>query len=143
MDEEGWSSITLGPWGYGAATGAAAFSLLLFYVWLFVGSSRADAAIQMLICLLLSLAFLAISLFTLVSARWRRVQWRDGILRVTPLMGREQVYRLDELQSVDVRHATHDLVLRFGERRKVEISISMTGLRELLLSLGNRPVRHL
>ncbi len=143
MDEQGWSSITLGPWGYAVATGAAAFSLVLFYIWLFVGSSRADAATQMLACLLLALAFLTVSLLTLMSARWRRVQWRDGTLRVTSLLGRETVYRIDELQSVDLRDATLEFVLRFGERRKVTISIIMIGLRELLISLGNPPVRNI
>jgi hypothetical protein len=143
MDGQGWSSITLGPMGYGSATGTAAFSLILFYVWLFVGSSRADPDKEMLYCLLTALASLTISLSILLSARWRRVQWRDGILRVTPILGDAAVYRFDELQSVAVRDRARDFVLHFGERRKLKISIAMTGLRELLLSLGNPPVSHI
>jgi hypothetical protein len=141
VDEQGWSSVTLGPWGYQAATGAAAFSLVLFYVWLFVGSSRADADTEMLSCLLAAVGSLAISIFILLSAHWRRVQWRDGILRVTPLLGSKAIYRLEELQYVIVRSTTLDFILHFGERRKVKISVIMTGLRELLISLGDPPVR--
>ena len=140
-DEQGWSSISLGPSGYGAATGAAAFSLVLFYVWLFVGSARHDAASQMLYCLLTALASLILSLSILVSARWRRVQWRDRTLRVTPLLGKKAFYSFDELQSVAIRGTTLDL--HFGGCRKVRISAIMTGLRELLLGLGNPPLRHI
>jgi hypothetical protein len=125
-----------------AATGAAAFSLVLFYVWLFVGPSLDHPATEMLYCLLTALACLMLSLLILLSPRWRRVQWRDGVVRVTPLLGNVALYRFDELQSVAVRDKTLDFVLHFGARRRVKISVVMTGLRELLLSLGNPPVSH-
>jgi len=69
----------VGSWGFGA---------LISWVWLLVGSGRADAAFQMRIALLLAIAFCAMSAWSGVqiaalrrmSLRWRgaTICWRDG-----------------------------------------------------------------
>jgi hypothetical protein len=53
----GWRALRPGPGHWFAALGSTAFSTLVAWVYLFVGSARRDAAFQMKVAFLLSLAF--------------------------------------------------------------------------------------
>jgi hypothetical protein len=85
---KGWRALRPGSGHWIAAILSAALSTLVAWVYLFVGSSRSDAAFQMRIAFLLSLAF---GLGAIYSA-WRiraikreNVRWRGTkVLRVGP-----------------------------------------------------------
>jgi hypothetical protein len=53
----GWRALRPGFGHWFAAVGSAAFSVLVAWIYLFVGSARSDAAFQMRIAFLLSVAF--------------------------------------------------------------------------------------
>lgn len=136
-DAQGWSVIRPGPAVYGLSVAATAFSLLLFYVWLFVGSSLPDANEQMLACLLTAIGFMAIAFWLLMSGSWRTVRWKDRRLEIVPFIGRPRIYKFEEIQSITCRPRPAEFVLHFGDRQVVKLSVLMNGTRELLEDLGN------
>lgn len=136
-NRQGWFVISKGPAVYALAAATTALSLLLFYVWLFVGSSLPDANEQMLACVLTAAAFMIISILLLLSSMWRKVRWKHQSLEVAPMIGRAHRYKFDELQSVTCRLKAAEFLLRFDGGRPVKLSVMMKGTRELLEDLGN------
>jgi hypothetical protein len=63
----GWRALRPGFGHWFAALGSAAFSILVAWVYLFVGSARRDAAFQMKVAFLLSIAFALCAVY----AAWR------------------------------------------------------------------------
>ena len=134
-DNEGWSRLRPSATVYGVLVSAAAFSLLLFYVRLFVGSSLPDADDQMFACLLTALGFMTLTLLLAYNAFWRSVEWRGNTLRVRPLLGSPLRLGFDELRGVVHRSYVGTLDLHFANGQVVKLSIMMTGTVELLNSL--------
>jgi hypothetical protein len=76
---EGWHYLTPGPMEWFCLVGGTAFSLLLLYIYHFVGSARADAAFQMQVLKWLVIAFssgtVLVGFFSFVmSTRWNDEQ---------------------------------------------------------------------
>jgi len=136
-DPQGWFVIRVGPGVYALTAATTAFSLLLFYIWLFVGTSLPNADEEMLACVLTAAGFMIISVLLLMSGTWRKVRWKDQSLEVAPMIGRPHRYKFNELQSVTCRLNAAEFLLRFDGGRPVKLSVMMNGTRELLEDLGN------
>jgi hypothetical protein len=135
-DRQGWRTIRAGAGVWTPLAGAAGFSLLLFYVYFFVGSARADAERQMMYCLGLAVTFAVGSLALAWSACSRSVAWRDGELRVRPLLGTPVTKRLGDLASIEYRSWSSMFRLTFSDGYVVELSPYMQGTQQLLDEVG-------
>ncbi|HEY0647338.1 hypothetical protein [Phenylobacterium sp.] len=138
-DREGWSTLTPGAAIWAAILGSAAFSLLLFYVYFFVGSARADAEQQMMYCLALAIAFALGSLATACFAFSSTVSWRDAELRVRPIFGPPVLKRLTDLEAIEFRAWSSMFHLTFSDGYVVKVSPYMSGTRQLLEHIGHQP----
>lgn len=102
-DKQGWRNIRPGgTYAFGIGLGAA-LTLGMAYVWLFVGSSRADGAEQMRILFWLIIAFgigTLITLFQYGQARRTGIRWRGDVLNWRGRGGAEQSARLSEVVAL-------------------------------------------
>ena len=83
-DFPGWRVVGPGGSHWFCLVGCWAFAMLISWVWLFVGSARHDAEIQMVYALLLIFAFgiaSAWSGFYIVQLRRRALRWRGTAIR--------------------------------------------------------------
>lgn len=88
VSEKGWSMVTPGMSYWLPCVGSFAFSLLIIWVWAFVGSARSDAEFQMQIAWWLALFFAwsgawcawRIAVIGRQALRWRgsKVRWYRG-----------------------------------------------------------------
>jgi hypothetical protein len=134
-DHEGWYRLRPLPTVYAVLLGAAAFSLLLFFVRFFVGSSLPDADDQMFACFLTALGFMILALLLAYNAFWRSVEWKGTTLRVRTLLGSHRHLSFDELKCVVHRNYAGMFDLHFANGQVVKLSIMMKGTGELLKSL--------
>ena len=131
-DRDGWRAIRAGVPVWLPLALSAGFSLLLFYVYFFVGSARADAEQQMLICLILALAFAAGTLALAWGVFSQAVAWRGSELRIRPLLGAPVTKRLTDLQDVEYRQVSSLFRLTFSDGYVVRLSPYMHGARQLM-----------
>jgi hypothetical protein len=136
---DGWRTIRAGVAIWAPLAGSAAFSLLLLYVYFFVGSARADAESQMMACLGVALAFALGAAALAASAFGQSVSWRAGELRVCPLIGATTLKPLSELASIQLRSWSHMFRLTFSDGYAVELSPYMHGTKQLLDHIGYPP----
>jgi len=142
-NQEGWNILRPSPSLYMVLAGAAAFSLLLIYVRLFVGSARPDADEQMLFCLLTAAGFIFLACILAYQMFWKSVQWKGRALRTIPILGSPGQFNLDDLEWVGCRTKAGMFDLHFRTGNVVKVSVMMKGTRELLDSLGTVSVRYL
>lgn len=135
-DRQGWRTLRPGVTIWGTILVSAAFSLGLFYVFFFVGSTRADAETQMMYCLVMAIAFGLGSAAMAYAALSRVVSWRGAKLRVRPLLGAPVEKRLDELVRTDFRAWSGLHVLTFADGYVVTVSPYEIGARDLLERIG-------
>lgn len=89
----GWHTLRPGFGHWFAAVGSAAFSTLTAWVYLFVGSARRDAAFQMRIAFLLSIAFGLCAIYCawrIRAIKRENVRWRGTRIVRTVRDGQEQ-----------------------------------------------------
>ncbi len=127
-----WTGIGLG----------AGLTLLMAYIRLFVGSSRADGESQMAILAWLIVAFalgtaivaLSVALIRHRAVRWRgaRIAWQGGGRGVTATLDTLATMRRDWLSYV---------ALRFGDGTVLRIDLYARGARELIEAAAARLAR--
>jgi len=129
---DGWRRIRPGSGLYGMIVACAGFDLLLWYIYFFVGSARADAEKQMLYLFILACAFLAATLWAIWSTFHESVEWQAKTIRVRSPRGSERTHQIDDLEAIDYSSLQSVFVLRFRDRRVVKVSPYMHGTRQLL-----------
>jgi hypothetical protein len=129
---DGWRRVRPSGGVYAMIAGLAGFTLLLFYVYFFIGSARADAERQMMYLSVLACTFLAATLWAIWSTFRESVEWQGGNIRVRSLGGPVRMGRLSELASIEYASVQSVFVLRFRDGWVVKVSPYMHGTRQLL-----------
>jgi hypothetical protein len=95
---EGWRALRPGFGHWFAAAGSAAFSTLVAWVYLFVGSARQDAAFQMNVAFFLSIAFGLCAIYGAARIRAikrENIRWRGSRIVRMDRDGQEQSFDAD------------------------------------------------
>lgn len=136
VDAAGWRQLMPGAMHWTALGLCGGLFLMMLYVRLFVGSTRADAASQMTVLSWLTAGF---GLGTLVSA-WavlavlrRPLRWRGGKLAFTGPKGPEQRH-FDEVAQLGL-NAMGQAVLTFSDGAVLKLDPNAKGASELLEKL--------
>ncbi len=133
----GWRRIMPGGSHWFAAVGSWAFSLLIGWVWLFVGSARCDAEEQMGWAYLLTMGFAIAAAYTFAYMAWllrRRLQWNGNDVAwrakgADHTRSLRAVTELQELWSGSVR-------VRFADGATILVDPATSGANELLHALA-------
>ena len=139
-DLRGWRYLRPGAMHWSAIGLGSGLCLLMVYVRLFVGSSRADAQTQMTILTGLILVFGLLTLATVIAVHglWQRdVRWRGRRLAYRGRSGIE-VRRFEEVVSVRLS-SLGQAVLAFVDGKSLRIDLQATGTDELLELLQPQP----
>ncbi|MEO0870624.1 MAG: hypothetical protein AAFY19_01505 [Pseudomonadota bacterium] len=130
VDAQGWQWIRPAFMHHFALVGSLIFSLLMWWLYFFVGSARADAEYQELAMLFLAIAF---GLGTLV-VWWmfyaNRICWRDGRIRLWTL-GRFTEYSFDSIAEIRQANGEGNWRITFDDGRSVTVSELSHGFDEL------------
>ena len=143
FDASGWRAVLPGPLPRLGLTVGLALTLLTAWVWLFVGSRRADAAEQLLVLSGLNLAFGAATLLLAWhQGRVRRLElrWRGDELAWRDTDGGQHTRRFADLTSV-ARHPLHGVVLHFSDGARLPVDPLGTHALPLLQALNQRARR--
>ncbi len=138
-DLRGWRHLKPSAMHWTAIGLGGGLCLLLVYVRLFVGSSRADAETQMTILTWLIIVFGLLTIATAISMhaiRRRGVRWRGTRLSFTGSSGNEQ-RSFDDVQQVCV-NLLGQAVLVFADGSFLRIDPNASGASELLDLLEDR-----
>ncbi len=131
----GWRRLRPSGMHWTALVLSAGLTALMLYVWLFVGSSRADAATQMKVLLGLIIAGSAAALYMLVVCFLVHVRW-DG-QRIERWLGpslRGSI-RWGDIARVEYCPPAGPLVVHGKDGRCISIDAGMNGADELLKQL--------
>lgn len=91
----GWRALRPGFGHWFAALGSSAFSTLVAWVYIFVGSARRDAAFQMKVAFLLSVAFGLCAVYSgwrIRAIKRENIRWRGSRIVRNDRDGHEQAY---------------------------------------------------
>lgn len=138
-DLRGWRHLKPSAMHWTAIGLGGGLCLLLVYVRLFVGSSRADAETQMTILTWLIIVFGLLTIATAISMhaiRRRGVRWRGTRLSFTGSSGNEQ-RSFEDVQQVCV-NLLGQAVLVFADGSFLRIDPNASGASELLDLLEDR-----
>jgi hypothetical protein len=130
IDSMGWRWLRPGFIHYFAFFGSAAFATLMWWVYLFVGSARADAATQETAMLLIAVAMTCGAALVWFTCFLRRYAWAESTFKVM-LFNWETRYDLGRLSEIDLIHNGQTVVLRFTDGRRVSFSADMHGADDL------------
>lgn len=132
-DSKGWRHLKPGAMHWTAIGLGGGLSILMAYVRVFVGSSRADGETQMTILTGLAIVFGLLTLATAISVHAllrRAVRWRGTTLAFTGKAGVEK-RAFNEIGHVNA-NAAGQVVLTFMDGTFLRIDPYATGASELL-----------
>ncbi len=135
----GWRVVSPGGTHWFCFLGSWAFATLVSWVWLFVGSARRDAEVQMRYALLLIFAFgisAAVSGFYMVRLRRMGLRWRGTAIRWRE-RGRDIV---QDMSDFDVwRRALSGLFhLRFRDGTILKLDLYARNAEEFAVAINER-----
>jgi hypothetical protein len=134
-DQDNWRQLGTGWLLHFAFFGSVAFAGFMLWLYLFVGSARADAATQELFTVLLFIAFATASLWLLWHYYLVSVHWRDAALRVRRL-GRVHEYAASQIVRKRYVSWRSEYVLEFDDGRRIVFSPYARGGIELAEALN-------
>ncbi|WP_373502253.1 hypothetical protein [Aestuariivirga sp.] len=141
--QRGWKLVTPGAMHWTAVFLSGGLTLLMAYVWLFIGSSRPDGAFQMKVLFWLIVAFGTGSIIAGFSCRAiirRGIRWRGQAITYNGPTG-EVTHRFDEIS--DARNTLRGFVINFGEGHLLRVDPNAAGAQALidavLASRGESP----
>ena len=135
LDGEGWRVFRPAWLLHGWILALFGFAALMGYIYLFVGSSRPDAASQMVMLLILATASALGGLYLVWDLYRRTFMWRGDILRVRTWGRGETLYRISEICAVFGRTDDYDYRLIFDDGSVLELQAHMHGVREFMSRL--------
>lgn len=132
-DFRGWRQIKAGPMHWTALVLGAVLTCFMAFIWLFVGSTRADAAQQMTILFGLICAFglgtVGAGIQALLINR-RALRWRAGIIRFASASGAESRNFTD---ISDIRQRPWgNVVVEFADGGSVKVDPYAQGASQLI-----------
>ena len=130
VDAEGWQWIRPAFMQHFALVGALAFSLLMWWLYFFVGSARADAEQQELVMLALALASGAGALVVWWMFYANRISWRDDQIRLWTL-GRATEYSFDDIIEIKQTNGEGNWKITFEDGRSITVADLSHGYDEL------------
>lgn len=132
-DAAGWRYIKVSPTHWGGVVLGAGLTCLLTYIYVFVGSARADAVHQMTLMFWLTLLFgvatLYIALSMAVTIR-QRLHWRDEVL-VFSHKGRLRRYGFADVIALKST-MSGDFALDFVDGCQLVVDADASGAMELI-----------
>jgi hypothetical protein len=99
---DGWRRLTPGPMEWTALILSFGLTLLFLYVYLFVGSSRADAASQMFILKFLIAGFAIGTAIAFFGSFASEIRWNDEAIEQRRLFRKTSTIRWNELANVGI-----------------------------------------
>lgn len=140
INAEGWHVLRPDWLLNGVTLVSVGLTIFICYVWLFVGSSRPDAASQMVICRVLAIAFGLATLYIVWFCHWRIFLWRDDTLRVRTLLGGETRYRISDIRLVVGNEEIGEYRIKFSDGSRLRLPTHLHGARELMAKVPERAV---
>src|SRR5262245_51113866 len=138
-DFPGWRVIGPGGTHWFCFAGCWAFATLISWVWLFVGSARHDAEVQMRYALLRIFAFCsgsAWSVFYIAALRRTALRWRETTIRWRK-RGSDVVQDMADFDAF--RHAFSGLLhLRFRDGTILKMDLYSRNAEELAAAISER-----
>ena len=135
----GWRIVGPGGTHWFCFLGSWAFAMLISWVWLFVGSARRDAEVQMQYALLLVLAFgicAAASGFYIVKLRRAVLRWR-GTTITWRARGRDLVQNMADFDAF--RRSVSGLFhLRFRDGTILKLDLYARNAEELVVAISEQ-----
>lgn len=135
----GWRVVGPGGTHWFCFLGSWGFATLLGWVWLFVGSARRDAEVQLRYLLILIFAFgigAVISGFYMIRLRRMALRWRGTSIRWRQ-RGRELVQHMSDFHSW--RHPLSGLLhLRFRDGTILKLDLYARNAEDLTVALSEQ-----
>lgn len=138
-DFPGWRIVGPGGTHWFCFLGSWSFATLISWVWLFVGSARRDADVQMRYALLLIFAFgigAAWTGFYIAKLRRAAVRWRGSAIRWSE-RGRDVVQDMADFDSFR-RTMSGALHLRFRDGTILKLDLYSRNAQDLAAALSER-----
>ncbi|MDJ0977875.1 MAG: hypothetical protein QNI87_05005 [Erythrobacter sp.] len=130
VDSEGWQWVRPSFMHHFAVVGSLLFSLLMWWLYFFVGSARADAEYQETGMLLLALAFGLGALVVWWLFYANRICWRDDRIRLWTLR-RFTEYSFDEIVEIKQANGEGNWRITFEDGRSATVSEMSHGFDDL------------
>lgn len=128
---EGWTVLRPSGYEHFAFAIAAGFSLFMAYIYLFVGSARADAEEQEIYMLLLMGGFGAGGILVWWTSYALKIRWREHEVEASRF-GRTRRFDLREVVRVKRNDYLNSCTLVFRGGRKLSFSYYQHGAKELI-----------
>jgi len=133
-DRAGWKRLRPGWYIHIALIGCILFVAAISFFFLTGGSARRDAEEQNFYAFLLMSAFAAGGIWTLCAGYLRRVEWRDGHIRVT-LLGMKREFRFGEFVAVQDGIDGSELKFLTADGRVFRVSQYFHGSNQLFRAI--------
>jgi hypothetical protein len=130
----GWRYLTPGPTTWIGLPLNFGFAALLSYVYLFVGSARADAAFQMAMLLFLAVSFNLIAIFIAYMTIAEEVRWNDLCVRRRTVFFETRIITWHQLAMLGSEGSGYWWIKAYNGP-KLRFSPYNNGFRELLAKI--------
>ena len=140
----GWRTVVPGGTHWFCFLGSWAFSTLVTWVWLFVGSARRDAESQIVGMLVLIFAFGAAALLSsaaMLRLYSMRLRWRGGVIRWLSA-GREVTQQMSDFEAWRLPWSGL-LHLRFEDGTDLKLDTYARNAEALTVAINERSGRRL
>ncbi len=137
-NRKGWRAIKAGPMHWIGLGLGSALTVMMSYVWLFVGSSRPDAEAQMAILFYLILAFGTVTIIVGCQS-WlitrRAIFWRGRSIRFAQA-GAPQVREFQDVEAL-TKTIWGSVVVRFRDGAELKLDPYAKGAEELIATIDD------
>ena len=130
IDSSGWYWLRPGFIHYFTLIGCAAFAGFMWWVYLFIGSARPDAATQEVAMLLLAVAMTAGAAYVWFACFLRRYAWAEDTFKVH-LFNCVKTFDFSKLADINFKHNGQTVVLSFSDGKRISFSADMHGAGDL------------
>ena len=134
-DANGWMALRPTATVHFAFIGSFAFSALMLWLYLFVGSARTDADTQEFMMLVLFAVFGVAAMWTFWSAYLYKVRWKGSKIEFGRL-GRIHRYKVQQIAAKKYVAWRSEYAIEFEDGQRLFFSPYMRGGLELARKLG-------